>query len=84
MGRSLGTGPAAFLASEYTCGGLILLSPYTSIKAAAKHYLGCFGKCASYAIPDIFKTLQVFPKIKCPVLIIHGAKDKVTSWKGSK
>jgi len=28
MGRSLGTGPAAFIASNNPAGGLILLSPY--------------------------------------------------------
>jgi len=32
MGRSLGSGPATFLAANNNPGSLILMSPYTSIK----------------------------------------------------
>ena len=32
FGRSIGTGPAARLAADVPCGGLILISPYTSVK----------------------------------------------------
>ena len=41
MGRSLGTGPASFIASKFNCGGLILLSPFTSVRDMAKYYLNC-------------------------------------------
>eukprot|EP00960_Hanusia_phi_P005303 153835-Hanusia_phi.AAC.3 len=32
VGRSIGTGPAVRLAAEVRCGGLILISPYTSVR----------------------------------------------------
>jgi hypothetical protein len=32
FGRSMGSGPATFLAAHYNPGALILMSPYTSIK----------------------------------------------------
>ena len=35
MGRSIGTGPATYLASRNKIGVLILMSAYTSIKRAA-------------------------------------------------
>jgi len=46
MGQSLGTGIAVYLASQYEVGGIILISPYLSIRKATRHYLGCCGACA--------------------------------------
>ena len=40
LGRSLGSGPATYIASEYEPGGLILMSPYTSIKGVANNKVG--------------------------------------------
>jgi len=34
-GRSMGTGPACYLASKYECGGLIMCSAYTTVREAA-------------------------------------------------
>ena len=42
FGRSIGTGPAVQLASQFPIGGLILVSPFTSIKASlALDTCGC-------------------------------------------
>jgi hypothetical protein len=40
MGRSMGTGPACYLASKYSPSGLALISPYTSIRKVAEHFVG--------------------------------------------
>ena len=40
LGRSLGSGPATHIASKYEPGGLILMSPYTSIKSVASNKVG--------------------------------------------
>lgn len=40
LGRSLGSGAATHLASKYNPGGLILMSPFTSIKCVAQNKVG--------------------------------------------
>ena len=40
FGRSMGSGPASWLAGTYNPGALILMSPYTSIKNVAHDYVG--------------------------------------------
>lgn len=40
MGRSLGSGPATFLAAKYNPGSLFLMSAYTSIKSVANSKVG--------------------------------------------
>lgn len=40
LGRSLGSGPATYLAAKYDPGALILMSPYTSIKSVASNKVG--------------------------------------------
>jgi len=80
-GQSLGTGVAARMAAEGRASGIILQSPYTSIvDVAAMEY---------WAVPvrlldtDPFNTLALVPKIKVPVLIIHGTNDwLVPFWMG--
>jgi acetyl esterase/lipase len=41
-GRSIGTGPAVFLAANRDPGALILISPFKSIQDTAKSILGIF------------------------------------------
>lgn len=40
LGRSLGSGPATYLSASHNPGGLILMSPYTSIKSVATGKVG--------------------------------------------
>ena len=40
LGRSLGSGAATHLAAKYEPGGLILMSPFTSIKCVAQNKVG--------------------------------------------
>lgn len=43
VGRSIGSGPAAFLASEVDCSKLVLISPFDTIKKVARGLVGCIG-----------------------------------------
>lgn len=73
VGRSMGTGPACEMASKFKLvAALILISPYTSLQAATKSYL---GKLASMLVRERFNNLAAVQQVVCPTLIIHGQKD---------
>jgi pimeloyl-ACP methyl ester carboxylesterase len=74
MGRSIGSGPACYLASHYNTGALILISPYTSIRGVVKYMFGSFSQ---YFIKERFKNFEMIKKAKCPTFIMHGEQDKV-------
>jgi len=69
FGRSVGSGPAADLASRRPVAGLILESAFTS----------AFRVLTGIAILpfDRFNNLQKIKKVHCPVLIIHGTQDSL-------
>jgi len=75
VGRSMGTGPACAIASNINkIAALVLLSPYTSLKAATKTYLGGF---ASFLVRERFENLTAIKSVRCPTLIIHGKADDI-------
>lgn len=43
FGRSIGSGPATYLASKYKPACLTLMSPFTSLKAAVRDYIGSWA-----------------------------------------
>lgn len=43
MGRSIGSGPATYLASKFDVGCLVLVSPFTSIRGVVEHLVGKFA-----------------------------------------
>ncbi len=72
MGRSIGTGPACYLASKHSVAGLILVSSFTGIKSVVKDYM---GSVLQYLVKERFNNLERISKVKAPVLLIHGEKD---------
>lgn len=42
MGRSMGTGPACYLAAKSMPRALILMSPFTSLRGVAENFVGIF------------------------------------------
>lgn len=68
-GRSLGGGPAAELASREPVAGLVLESTFTN--ATSVSALGRFFPV------DWFRTARRLPRVRCPVLVIHGTADEV-------
>ncbi len=72
MGRSLGTGVAAEMASRAEGAALVLVSPYTSIDALFGHFLPVFGPLL---VDDHFSTID--KPIRVPTLLVHGLDDRV-------
>jgi len=76
--RSLGYSDAIYLASKQLVDALITIIEFESIKnIGSQFYVGLL-------FPDIFKSIDYIPKVKCPVLFIHGEKDLLISCKQSK
>jgi pimeloyl-ACP methyl ester carboxylesterase len=72
-GQSLGTGVAARMAAEGRCRALILQSPYTAIVDIAAMRFWVYP--VRWTMWDSFDTRALLPKIKMPVLILHGTAD---------
>ena len=76
FGRSIGSGPASYLASKYKLHSLILMSAFTSLRAVAK---GFVGPLFQYAMAERFDNKNLMQNVICPVFIIHGRKDDIVS-----
>lgn len=74
-GQSLGSGVAARMASEDRANALILQSPYTAVVDVAARRFPIYP--VRWVMRDRFNTLALVPKIKMPVLIMHGMNDDV-------
>lgn len=74
MGRSLGTGSATYLAARYKVGMLVLISPFTSIKAIVKDSFGTFG---AIWVKDAFVNIKEIKHVTSTTLILHGRKDEI-------
>lgn len=72
-GRSIGSGPACYLASQHSPGALILVSPHTSIRGVVKDQL--FGSITQYVIAERFRNVEAIAKVRCPTFILHGLRD---------
>jgi uncharacterized protein len=74
IGHSIGTAMAIKLACCFpTVKQLVLMSPFTSIKEAAKSHLGLFSRL----MMDRFPNESRLQKVKCQVNILHGTNDVV-------
>jgi pimeloyl-ACP methyl ester carboxylesterase len=74
-GHSLGTGVAARMAAEGRTGALILESPYTAVSDVAARRFPYYP--VRLVMWDRFDTLALVPKIKVPVLIMSGGRDRI-------
>lgn len=78
FGRSIGSGPASFLASKHPIHSLILMSAFTSLRAVVK---GFAGPLLQYIVAERFPNKELMRKVKCPVFLMHGKKDNLVSCK---
>jgi pimeloyl-ACP methyl ester carboxylesterase len=69
-GRSLGGGPAAWLASERQLAGLVLESSFTSVRALARRFL-----VPGPLVRDPFDNLAALARFRGPLLVLHGRHD---------
>ncbi len=71
-GRSLGSGPAVQMAVEERVAGLVVQSGFMSaFRVVTRWPLLPF---------DQFKNLTKIPRVRCPVLVMHGEADEVISF----
>ncbi|MEM1221600.1 MAG: alpha/beta hydrolase [Verrucomicrobiota bacterium] len=75
-GRSLGSGPSCWLATQHRFGGIILDGAFTSTFRVLTQ-----RKILPW---DKFNNLKRIPSIDCPFLIIHGTKDQVVPFSHAK
>jgi hypothetical protein len=74
LGESLGAAVALDLAVAQPPAGLILQSPFTSVRDIARvHY----PWVPRPLVPDAYPSLQRITGLRAPLLILHGARDSV-------
>jgi fermentation-respiration switch protein FrsA (DUF1100 family) len=74
-GESLGSGVAVALAAEHAITALILEAPFTSVAEVAQCHFPYVP--ASRMVVDRFDSLSRIAKVKAPILILHGERDRV-------
>jgi len=74
FGRSIGSGPAIWLASRFPVGGLILVAAFASINQVIRSLVGAL---ISKAFLERFPNIQLIGNVSCPTLFIHGEKDSL-------
>ncbi|NOY12121.1 MAG: alpha/beta hydrolase [Deltaproteobacteria bacterium] len=83
FGRSVGAGVALQLALERPPAGLILESPFTSIKAMGQHHYPLLWLLAGWALEARYDNLAKIAQLKVPLLIFHGEQDDIVpQWMG--
>jgi fermentation-respiration switch protein FrsA (DUF1100 family) len=74
-GESLGSGIAVRLASEQPVAALLLEAPYTSIADMAR--LRYPFVPVDRLLLDRFDSLRVIGGVRAPILVMHGAHDRI-------
>jgi len=75
FGRSLGAAVALHLALEKKCAGLILESPFASMRAMARHRLPF--PPAWLFMRSRFDNLDLIRRVTVPVFVVHGDRDEL-------
>ncbi len=75
IGRSLGTGVAARLASTRPVARLVLVTPYDSLLGIAQRQFPMFP--VRWLLVDKYESWRYVPGIKAPVLILRAENDEV-------
>jgi|GEM_PF-77266 len=76
LGRSIGSGPACYLAEKFPVGGLVVEAGFTSAPRVLTRIR---------ILPfDPFPNIRRIPNIDCPVLFIHGTADDVVPFSHGK
>mmetsp|Transcript_113505 Transcript_113505/g.321169 ORF Transcript_113505/g.321169 Transcript_113505/m.321169 type:complete len:308 (-) Transcript_113505:138-1061(-) len=75
FGYCVGTGPAVHIAAQSETAGVVLVTPFLSVRKMLKGHVGPIASLATEAFP--IETLA--PHIRSPTLIFHGQSDKLVS-----
>jgi uncharacterized protein len=74
-GESLGSGVAVHMAAGREIGALILEAPFTRLADAASYHYPYVP--VSVLLRDRFDSLSAIGRIRAPILILHGKRDRV-------
>jgi len=74
FGRSIGSGPAVYIASRFPVGGLILVAAFASIREVIRCLV---GSLIAMGFAERFPNLSLIGNVSCPTLFIHGEKDNL-------
>jgi fermentation-respiration switch protein FrsA (DUF1100 family) len=77
FGRSLGSAVAVELARTRPPYGLVLETPFTSVREMSSRLLP--GPLA-IIVPSMFDNLAKIPELRCPKLFIHGDRDEIVPY----
>lgn len=77
FGRSVGAGVILQLALERPPAGLVLESPFTSIKGMGRHHYPFLWLLAGWALEARYDNLAKISQLKTPLLIFHGEQDEI-------
>jgi pimeloyl-ACP methyl ester carboxylesterase len=80
VGYSIGTGPAAIIASINNPRLLILQAPYYSLSDLMKHY---YPIIPTFLLKYKFETNESLKTCKMPVVVFHGDEDEVVYYGSS-
>lgn len=75
VGRSLGSGVACYVASHREVQGAVLITPYDSIVNVARSSYPWLP--VSLLLKHRFDSLAQLERIRCPLLVIYGGRDRV-------
>lgn len=81
VGRSIGSGPALYVASLYKVAGLVLLSPFLSLCEAVQDL---YGTIPAALLKQRFDNKRRAKDVESPCLIVHGTKDRLISEKHTR
>ncbi|MWC30456.1 alpha/beta hydrolase [Paenibacillus sp. MMS18-CY102] len=76
LGRSLGSGVAAYVASQRAAAGVVLISPYDTYENVLQDLFPLFPP---FLMHNHYRSAELAPKITTPVLTLIGDRDKTIS-----
>jgi pimeloyl-ACP methyl ester carboxylesterase len=82
IGRSIGTGVAAYLARSRGVAGVILVSPYDSLSSVAQEIFPILP--LRLILKHKFDSINIAPYIKAPSLVLIASDDKIIPPRHSK
>jgi pimeloyl-ACP methyl ester carboxylesterase len=74
LGESLGAAVALELAHHHPPAGLILQSPFTSIRDMARVHYPLVPRAL---VPDAYPSLRLIRELTMPLLVLHGERDDI-------
>jgi uncharacterized protein len=74
LGESLGAAVALELARHHPPAGLILQSPFTSVRDMARLHYPVVPRAL---VPDAYPSLRLIRELDVPLLVLHGERDDI-------